>query len=193
MRTVCEQTVSSAAVRMLAAERSVGALAVTHGTSTSSQTAALSPDDCHLQELQWPTPMCEHAMGNHPGGGGAAGPAASPRSSVRDDIAESGSDPLVGGRVMVLERLEVIKHPVQLGRREPRRPGVTLERLDLPDQIREVLQRVPLIGGEVLALAKAQVANDHIERLHHPTQLASVAGYVFDDAPLELGIGGADV
>ena len=66
MRTVCEQTVSSAAVRMLAAERSVGALAVTHGTSTSSQTAALSPDDCHLQELQWPTPMCKHAMGDHP-------------------------------------------------------------------------------------------------------------------------------
>jgi hypothetical protein len=35
---------------MLAAERCVGVFVVTDGTSTSSQTAALSPDACHLQE-----------------------------------------------------------------------------------------------------------------------------------------------
>jgi hypothetical protein len=68
-----------------------------------------------------------------------------------------------------------------------------LERLHLPDEAREVLQRVPLIGREVVAFAKAQVANDHIERLHYPTQLASVACDVLDDAPLEVGIAGADV
>ena len=36
--------------------------------------------------------------------------------SVSDDVAESGSDPLVGGRVLVLERLEVVEHPIELGR-----------------------------------------------------------------------------
>jgi hypothetical protein len=93
---------------------------------------------------------------------------------------------------LVLERLEVIKHPVQLGRREPR--GLVSPSAPPPaDEAREVLQRVPLIGREVLAFAKAQVANDHIERLHHPTQLASVACDVLDDAPLEVGIAGADV
>jgi hypothetical protein len=54
--------------------------------------------------------------------------------SVRDDISESTSHPLECERVLVLERLEVIQHPVELRRRELRRPVVTLECLDLADQ-----------------------------------------------------------
>src|SRR4029450_10772640 len=109
-----------------------------------------------------------------------------------DDVAESGSDPLVGGSVLVLERLEVIQHPVEFGHREPRWTGVTLEHLHLADQVREVLQRVPLISGEIRALAKPQGASDHSQRLHDPSQLAPVAGNVLDDAPLDLGVAGAD-
>jgi hypothetical protein len=39
-----------------------------------------------------------------------------------------------------------------------------------------------------VALVKLKVANDHSQRLHDRSQLAPVAGNVFDDAPLDLGI-----
>lgn len=58
------------------------------------------------------------------------GPAA---QSVGDDIPESVRYPLVGGRVLLLKRLEVIQHAVEPGQRQPRRTCVGLELLYLAD------------------------------------------------------------
>jgi hypothetical protein len=65
-------------------------------------------------------PTFKNAIGNPPGGG--AQPDRQNHAAAQSEVTlrSRAAIPLEGGRVLVLERLEVIKHPVQLGRREPR-------------------------------------------------------------------------